>query len=65
MEVVKGIKIGYTKYFMDYIEKLKETPLQIENFLSIESANKVYTLVDNYQNWIIDSFGDVRFLVVT
>ena len=40
---------------MDYIEKLKETPLQIENFLSIESANKVYTLVDNYQNWIIGS----------
>ena len=35
---------------MNYIEKLKETPLQIENFLSIESANKVYTLIDNYQN---------------
>lgn len=40
---------------MDYIEKLKETPLQIENFLSIESANKVYTLIDNYQNWRVGS----------
>lgn len=40
---------------MNYIEKLKETPLQIENFLSIESANKVYTLIDNYQNWEVRS----------
>ncbi len=36
---------------MDYIELLKNTPVQVENFLSFERANEVYDIIDNQKNW--------------
>ena len=36
---------------MNYIELLKSTPIQVENFLSLETANEVYDIIDNQKNW--------------
>ena len=40
---------------MDYIEELKTKPIQIENFLSEQVAEKIYKIIDSQQDWILSS----------
>jgi Rps23 Pro-64 3,4-dihydroxylase Tpa1-like proline 4-hydroxylase len=40
---------------MNYIEELKTKPTQIENFLSEQTAETIYKIIDSQQDWIISS----------
>jgi Rps23 Pro-64 3,4-dihydroxylase Tpa1-like proline 4-hydroxylase len=40
---------------MNYIEELKKKPIQIENFLSEDTANNIYPIIDSQAHWITNS----------
>jgi Rps23 Pro-64 3,4-dihydroxylase Tpa1-like proline 4-hydroxylase len=40
---------------MNYIEELKKKPIQIENFLSEDTANNIYPIIDSQTHWITNS----------